>query len=859
MTAMRKLLPLLQKPSHYAGIEDGICVKDSDQVTLRIALAFPDTYEVGMSYLGQKILYGIVNERPHWWAERVMCPELDAARLLLQSNTPLATLESDTPLNKLNAICFSVTHELCFTDILHMLDLAQVPLRAEHRGDSLREQPLIIAGGGAMLGAEPLMPFIDLAALGDGEELLPEILELLEKCLDQNASRQDFLRQAANIPGVYVPSFFGHDANGKIAASPTGYRPGRRIVADLDTALYPVRQVAPVGAVHNRLSLEIARGCTRGCRFCHAGIVYRPARERNIENLKNILDKCLAATGYEEVSFLSLSAGDFSGLRSLYDQTYEKCAREQISLALPSLRVGSVEEDILAKMASLRRTGITLAPEAGSQRLRDVINKGITEEQLLEHVAKLYNHGWQQVKFYFMIGLPTETDADLEAIFELCRKTRDIGGKGAKKIQITASLSTFVPKPFTPFQWERQINLEETRRRIQLLRELFHGQKFLKLRWHRPEASFLEGIMSRADRRMADVVEKAYRKGAVFCSWDEHFTLDPWLEALSECGINAEDCLAARDINAPLPWSHLECGVSEKFLQRERNKAFAAQITEDCRYGLCGNCGVCDTKAGPSLLPRNGNVEHKCRLVFERRDQSDECSTSPCQNSGTELLSPFTKAAQYRIWHCKKDNYAFLSQLELQAILERAMRRAGIPLSFSQGFHPLPLMSFGRALPVGMESQAEWLAVTLAKKLGFEEIKTALNKNLPPQLGVEIVEETDKKSRTEQAIAESFIIGLGNGDELALAMDRFAAFQRLDTFEHRRMTKKGEKVQDIRPMLARWRKYDDNSLVFMADWTNGYLSPVSLVSAIVERDNLKISKASQIFAGGAEYGIKNIF
>lgn len=856
---MRELLPLLQKPSHYAGIEDGVCVKDAASVKLRIALAFPDTYEVGMSYLGQKILYGIVNARPRWWAERVMCPEMDAAKLLLERNAPLATLESDTPLKNLNAICFSVTHELCFTDILHMLDLAQVPLRAENRGESLKDAPLVIAGGGAMLGAEPLMPFVDLAALGDGEELLPDILELLEKCLEQNVSRQDFLRQAANIPGVYAPSFFSHDANGRIKANNPDYRPGRRIVADLDAAPYPVGQVAPVGAVHNRLSLEIARGCTRGCRFCHAGIVYRPARERNIENLKNILNECLSATGYEEVSFLSLSAGDFSGLRSLYEQTYEKCAREQISLALPSLRVGSVEDGILAKMASLRRTGITLAPEAGSQRLRDVINKGITGEQLLEHVAKLYNHGWQQVKFYFMIGLPTETDADLEAIFDLCRKTRDIGGKGAKKIQITASLSTFVPKPFTPFQWEAQISLEETRRRIQLLRDLFRGQKFLKLRWHRPEASFLEGIMSRADRRMAEVVEKAYRKGAVFCSWDEHFTLAPWLEALAECGMDAESFLAARDINEPLPWSHLECGVSEKFLLRERNRALMAQTTEDCRYGLCGNCGVCDTKAGPSLLPRKGNAEHKCRLVFERRDQSAEYPASTSPQTGGESLSPHIKAAQYRIWHCKKNNYAFLSQLELQAILERAMRRAGIPLSFSQGFHPLPLMSFGRALPVGMESHAEWLAVTLAKNLGFEEIKTALNKNLPPQLGVEIVEATDMRGRTEQAIAESFIIALANGDELALARDRFAAFQGLDTFEHRRMTKKGEKVQDIRPMLASWRQYDDSSIVFMADWRRGYISPAAFASAILGRENLKISKAAQIFADGAEYGIKNIF
>lgn len=895
---MRSLLPLLPRPSRYAGIEDGACRKDPAAVRLRLALAFPDTYEVGMSYLGQKILYGIANAEPAWWAERVMAPDAEAAAVLRAHNSPLCTLESDTPLADLHCVSFSITHELCYTNVLYMLDLAGIPLRTTDRSPDLRACPLVIAGGGALLSAEPLAPFMDLMVLGDGEESLPDVLRLLEKGLEKGWTRERLLHEARLTPGVYVPSLFepkpGDPGHALRALLADHARPTRRIVADLNKAAYPTRQVVPVGAVHNRLSLEIARGCTRGCRFCHAGMVYRPVRERSLENITYLLQDCLHETGFDEISFLSLSTGDFSALKTLCHSVLDRCAREQISLSLPSLRVGSIDDEIIERMAELRRTGCTLAPEAGSQRLRDVINKGVSEEALLLHAQKLLEHGWRQVKLYFMIGLPTENDEDLAAIAELCRKVRDAAGRGGPRLQVTAALSPFVPKPFTPFQWEAQIDQAEIRRRVNLVRELFKGRKCLKLRWHEPAMSHLEGILSRADRRMAEVVEKAYRKGAIFCSWMENFDLAPWLSALEECGIQPEDCIGPREVGARLPWSHLEAGVSEDFLLRERARALQGKITEDCRYGACRHCGACDTKAGPSLLAGNkaGSVresdasvtaeapEYRHRLIFPQRDQNAHAARRDAQgrllcrvqtNRPPQIAPALAvKAAQYRIWHGKMGGSAYLSQLELQAVLERALRRAALPLAFSQGFHPLPLLSFGRALPVGVESRAEWFAVTLHKAVDPREVAARLAPLLPPGMTIARVEIADKSRRTEQAQAEAFSLSLPTESENRAAACCFEKFFALSGRLHSRETKNGPRTMDIRPLLRSWalsRELGDkengavSAVTFVADWRTGYLSPLLLSTAILEplgggsdlRFRLRLLKTAQIFADAQIY------
>ncbi|MDR3357947.1 MAG: TIGR03960 family B12-binding radical SAM protein [Desulfovibrio sp.] len=881
---MRELLPLFPKPSRYAGIEDGVRRKNPADVRLTIALAFPDTYDVGMSYLGQKILYGVVNSRPHWLAERVMAPEREVAAVLRARNAPLCTLESDTPLAKTNCLAFSVTHELCYTNILYMLDLSGIPLRTADRPQCLTACPLVICGGGALLSAEPLAPFIDIMVLGDGEEALPDLLCLLEKALETDWPRRRMLEESRFIPGVYVPSFFADPADPGEPPIPlfADYtRPARRIVANLDDAPYPVRQITPVGAVHNRLSLEIARGCTRGCRFCHAGMVYRPARERAIPDILTLLRDCLTRTGFDEVSFLSLSAGDFSALKGLCLAALDRCAAEQISLCLPSLRVGSIDDEILERMADLRRTGITLAPEAGSQRLRDVINKGVTEEALLLHAQKLLEHGWRQVKLYFMFGLPTETDDDLAAIAELCRKVRD-AAHGGPRMTVTAAIAPFVPKPFTPFQWEAQIPIEEMRRRTDLLRKLFTKQKCLKLRWHEPAMCLLEGILSRADRRMADVVEKAYKNGAIFCSWADNFDLAPWLDALGECALDARACTGPRVPGAPLPWSHLEAGVSEDFLLRERARALdpaGAKITGDCRYGACRRCGACDTGAAPSLLARADAKSIGNRLVLPQRDQFAHsptlddhgrlvCRTRP--NRPPRIAVPLTvKAATYRVWHTKTAGSAFLSQLELQAMLDRALRRAGLPLAFSRGFHPLPLLSFGRALPVGVESLAEWFIVTLRAPLDPRDIADRLAV-LPSGMKLVSVEQLSEAGRIKPAPAEKFRLRLAEGDPGAEARC-FEDFAAQPAVTYMRKTKTGLRSVDIRPVLHCWSASiapfrgespqaggsPAPAVTFVADWRMLYLSPLAFCCAVLAplgteaalRPRLRLVKTAQLYTG----------
>ncbi len=860
---MRHLLPLLPKPSRYLGIEPGSVHKDPARVSFRLGLAFPDKYEVGMSYLGHKILYAIVNDRPVWQAERVFAPDMEASAVLRAGGAALCTLESDTPLAALDALGFAVTHELCYTNVLHMLDLAGIPLYAAERAKEPERWPLVMAGGGCTLAAEPLAPFMDLMLLGEGEDLLPEVLDKLETAKRRGPrrakDRTEFLRDLALVPGVYVPEFFQPDAeNAMRPAFPDLPRPVRRIISDMDEAPYPVRQVIPFGAVHNRLALEIGRGCTRGCRFCQAGMTYRPARERSVATLSRLVDECLSGTGYGDLSFLSLSSGDFSALKTLFMSCVERCAAEEISISLPSLRVGSVDDAIMEKMAGIRRTGATLAPEAGSQRLRDIINKGVREEDLILHVQKLFEHGWQQVKLYFMIGLPGETDEDLEAIVDLCRKARDAAGPGIKRLQVTAAISPFVPKPHTPFQWEAQISKDEIHRRIGILLHAFRKEKRLTMRWHDPEVSFLEGVFSRGDRRLAPVLERAYRKGAVFAGWMEHFTLAPWLEALAEEGLAPEEYQRGIPPDAPLPWDHLENGVSREFLLRERGRAFAGKTSADCRYANCHACGACDTGSRRSLLAPPGDASfYANRLNFSERDQASHSVTldehgrvvvrdglhkkdAGSGEKATGKAKPPAisahlahKAAHLRIWYECAGLAAYCSQLELQSLFERAFRRSDLPLAFSQGFHPLPLLSFCRALPVGVASEGEWLSVHLREYRDPAFIAAVLGEILPG-LRVTAVEELEIGRRPPEATRERYRLTYhGPAAGRAAFAETWRGFAARNSLPWTRETKKGPRETDARPFFACITPIDENTFLFDILWNNGYLSPLGLVTAVL--------------------------
>jgi radical SAM family uncharacterized protein/radical SAM-linked protein len=844
---MRDILRLLPKPSRYAGGEWGAVVKDPGQVSVRLALAFPDLYEVGMSYLGQKILGEAVNRRPEFWAERVFAPCREAAAILTAQKAPLTTLESDTPLGDLDVLAFHLTHELCYTNVLYMLDLAGLPLWAKDRGPS---HPLVLAGGGCAFNAEPLAPFLDALVLGDGEEVLPRILEQVQAAKTEGRSRQELLLSLKDLPGVYVPEFF---SQGK-SLLPGLDHVEKALVADLDQAPFPVLTAVSCGqAVHDRLSLEIARGCTRGCRFCQAGMIYRPVRERSLGELAKLADKALSLSGYEEMSFLSLSTGDFSALESLFTQSSQRCLADQVAISLSSLRAGTITPTMLALMSRLRRTGATMAPEAGSARLRAVINKGITQEDILGQASRLFRAGWQSMKLYFMIGLPTETDQDLEAIADLAMKVLAQAPRGTKRLQVTVALSTFVPKPHTPFQWEGQIGQAETKRRIGLIRDRLGAQRKIVIKWHEPAMSWLEGVFSRGDRGLAPVVERAYRRGATFSSWVDLLDLEPWYEAFEECGIKADDYLGPRGLAGPLPWDHLRCGVSKAYLLQERERALGEKATPDCRYGACLQCGACSEMCREPQIGAPG-VKPRVNLAVPQWQaaQATEPEEQAIQDNSQRREELGYKAGHYRVWFSKTGPAAFLSQLELQNVLERSLRRSGLKPAFSSGFHPMPLVAFGWALPVGVESLAEWFALFLREPSPPAELARRLGQAMPEGLNVLGAEELGMGRKVEQPKAEEFRLRFLEGEPDPAG--RMAQWQELlgrENYPWVSATKRGTRSLNLRPLVQAMEQRGPAEVVLTFSWANNqYLSPLKLVMAInqgLSQQDFLLTKLRQIF------------
>ncbi|GAB6036642.1 TIGR03960 family B12-binding radical SAM protein [Fundidesulfovibrio butyratiphilus] len=845
---MRKILRLLPKPSHFAGAEWGAPSKDPATLSVRVALAFPDLYEVGMSYLGQKILAEAVNRHERFFAERVYAVPEEAARVLAEHDEPLCTLETDTPLGDMDVLAFHLTHELCYTNVLSMLDQAGLPLRAADRG---LEHPLVLGGGGCAFNAEPLTPFLDALVLGDGEEVLPALLEIVERAKEEGLSRQELLRRFTRVTGVYVPSFF---EDGQ-PLDPGYTQVEKAVVADLSTVAFPILSPVSCGqAVHDRLSLEIARGCTRGCRFCQAGMIYRPVRERGLKELDHLAAEGLAATGYEELSFLSLSTGDFSALETLFEQSAGRCLENQVAISLPSLRAGTLTPRMLTLMSRLRRTGATVAPEAGSARLRSVINKGITEEDVLSHASRLFEAGWQAIKLYFMIGLPTETDHDLEAIADLAVKVLRLAPQGTKRLQVTVALSTFVPKPHTPFQWEEQISRAETERRLGLVRGLLSRHKKITMRWHDPRMSWLEGVFSRGDRALAPVVERAYRLGALFCSWVDKLDLDPWMRAFEECGVDPDAYLAARHTDHHLPWEHLLSGVSRAFLLQERHRGLAGKSTPDCRYGSCLRCGACSMLCEdpelttPDLSPKLNRREPEWKFGFAVTPPLAAPGAPPAPRE--EITH---RAAHFRVWYAKTGPAAFLSQLELANVLERSLRRAGLKPSFSAGYHPLPLIGFGWALPVGVESRQEWFALFLREAVSNEELIRRLGPALPQGLTALRAETLGMGRKVPQPVAERFLLRfLTAPDEIQTRLAQWRDLMDRESFPWFSQTKRGSRTVDIRPMVLEASPEGPDALEIVFDWSeNRYVSPLKLVGAVnpgIAATDYSLTKLAQMFS-----------
>ena len=605
MDQLHRILPTVQKPARYVGGEYGQIVKDKSQVDLRVAFCFPDTYEIGMSNIGMRILYGIMNEMDGVWCERVFAPWGDMEAAMRAHHIPLYALESRDSVKDFDLIAFSIGYEMSYTNILNMLDLAGVPLRSEDRPGL---EGLVFAGGVCTVNPEPLADFIDFFSIGEGEEMTPEILNLYRRAKAEGWDKPRFLRAVAEIPGVYVPSRYVHryDAAGRLCAiEPLDGAPvqvTKRIVRDLDKAYYPTHTIVPsTEIVHDRTNLEVFRGCIRGCRFCQAGFCYRPVREKRPETLYRQAVESLEDSGNHEITLSSLSTSDYRHLEPLADGLLDYCESKRINLSLPSLRADNFSRELMLKVQRVRKSGLTFAPEAGSQRLRDAINKNVTEEEILTTCATAFSGGWNNVKLYFMLGLPTETDEDVLAIADLVGKIihtwRDHASSKKRGLSINLSTAFFVPKPFTPFQWEAQITPEEYLRRVHLLKENLKSRA-VDYRYHSSDLSFLEAVLARGDRRLGPVLEYAVRHGARLDGWDEYFRFDVWMDAFRTCGVDpAYYAQRAYGREELLPWETIDVGISKNFFWRERERAYRSEISPDCRAG-CGGCGANKLEGG---------------------------------------------------------------------------------------------------------------------------------------------------------------------------------------------------------------------------------------------------------------------
>ncbi len=602
---LERILPRVQKPARYVGGEYNAVMKDRSEVDLRFAFCFPDTYEIGMSNLGFRILYGVLNEMPGVWCERAFTPWPDMESEMRAAGLPLWCLESGDPVGDFDVIGFSVGYEMAYTAMLNMLELSGLPLRA---GDRTGLRPLVIAGGTAMYNAEPVADFIDMALIGEGEDLLPEVVELCRRAKREGWDKPRLLTAAARIPGVYVPSLYDvtyHEDGTVRAIVPRDGAPEKvvkRVVHDMDRAYFPARTIVPsTEIVHDRTTLEVFRGCIRGCRFCQAGYVYRPVRCRSKDQLAACGREAIADSGYQEMTLSSLSTSDYPQLVELCDALEGFCDKNHVNLSLPSLRADNFSMELMQRLQRGRKAGLTFAPEAGTQRLRDAINKNLTEEDLTQSLRTAFSGGWSAVKLYFMLGLPTETDEDVLGIAEMANRAvhtwREYASNKNRGLRITVSTSWFVPKPFTAFQWEPQIPLEEYGRRVKLLRSAITA-KAVTYNWHDGDTSFLEAVLARGDRRLGRVLERAFRKGAKLDAWSDFFDLNRWREAFAEEGLDpAFYACRERRRDEVLPWSMISCYVSDDYLWRQRELAYQSVTTPDCRTA-CSGCGASVVEGG---------------------------------------------------------------------------------------------------------------------------------------------------------------------------------------------------------------------------------------------------------------------
>jgi len=721
-SSIQDTLAVVQMPSRYLGSEVNRIKKDWDTVALHVVLAFPDLYEIATSHFGIQILYHILNSQKDTLAERVFAPAADLEEQLRTNGIPMGSLESATPLRDFDIIGFSLLYELNYTNMLNMLDLAGIAFLAADRKNG---DPLLIAGGPCTCNPEPVADFFDAMVIGDGEDVILQMTEAWKDWRHTGDDRKErLLERWSRIQGVYIPSFFDFSmdetAQAKVTPRFDNYKiVEKAVVANLDRAPIPFNPIIPFGKpIHDRLRLEIARGCTRGCRFCQAGMIYRPVRERQPDSIVDMAMNALQCTGYEDLSLLSLSTGDYSCIAPLINQIMRYGEKKHVAVSLPSLRAGSLTPALMEMIRKVRKTGFTIAPEAGSQRLRNVINKNISEADIVDTVTNAFSWGWKVIKLYFMIGLPTETQEDLEAIVALVKRLTNVSGSNGKKGRINVSVATFVPKPHTPFQWEAQISLATAMQKMKWLKDNLR-MKNVHFKWQDPRVSQVEGIWSRGDRRLGKVLIDAWKNGCRFDGWTDFFNYNRWAAVFNKNGIDLADTVKTHvDSGRPLPWDHIHFGIDPSYLIQERMRALEGKTTADCRTGNCCGCGVCDFKRIKPITYDNQKMGFQADIPIE-------------------VKTPNAVSINYRVSFKKMGLARFLGHLEMVKLFIRAIRRAGIPIKYSQGFHPMPKISFEDTLPMGMQSECEQMWIALTESMDIDRLIFLLQEQLPE--GMEII------------------------------------------------------------------------------------------------------------------------
>jgi radical SAM family uncharacterized protein/radical SAM-linked protein len=817
----------VEKPLRYVGNEWNCISKRVSSKGLRMALAFPDVYEIGMSHMGLQILYSLINQRKDISVERVFAPWIDMEQELRQRGLPLFSLETHTPLKEFDIIGFSLQYEMNYTNVLNMLDLSGLPLRSAYRREI---KPLIIAGGPVAFNPEPLADFIDLFVIGDGEEVIFELIERYQALKDDVKDKEALLKELSSIEGIYIPSLYAVKKNpvtGLTAVVLKKNQPiKKRIVFNLNKYPYPDKPIIPFcKIVHDRIALEIARGCSGGCRFCQAGIIYLPERERDPISLIQTALKCVKNTGYDEVSLSSLSPGDYSSIEILTQKLMDFFKKENISLSLASIKPSQLKPKIIEQIRRVRKTGFTLAPEAGTQRMRDVINKGIKEEEILSVTENVFREGWQLIKLYFMIGLPTEQSEDVSSIAKLTQKIIAIGKK-YRRPWINLGISNFIPKPHSVFQWLPMERLDTLYEKQRMIKKMVVRLP-LTFKGHNPQLSFLEGVFARGDRALATVLEKAWEKGCRFDGWAEQLKWDRWMDSFSESDISPQEYVYKKlPYDSTLPWDHISTGVRKEFLLEDLELALAGKTSIKCSSEVCSNCGVCPPQWIKAKRKRNKD---------DAKLKEQLASLSPYLSIDSK------KRYYYRAALHKKGAMKFLSHLDFSRTIIRAFRRAGIPLAYSQGFHPLPLISFCPALALGIEAEEDYIDFITSQLMPLSIMKEMINNSLPSGLRVLRIALLSKK---QPSLAQTINMACystqiypdllecgtndeekssehGNKDEFWSYQERLIKdFQSRDSIIIKRRKKGKEKKIDIRPLIERIYLHKTAGKLKMELWLN---------------------------------------